>query len=159
MKAFRFSIAWVMVFVGLAALNFAVLRAVSDDRGPASELLALGALPMENVLAVGLLIGYRRRGSRPFLLGFEAFGAMALVLYIGLASCFRDETVIPYLDLFLIPIERFIGRDRPIIFIPLAISVCVVILGLPQGAFALIGGFLSRKYRITITKRPDPTDR
>jgi hypothetical protein len=29
-----------------------------------------------------------------------------------------------------------------------------IALGLPQVAFALIGGFLSRKYRITITRRP-----
>jgi hypothetical protein len=36
--------------------------------------LALGAIPMANVLAVGLLIGVWRRGRRPFLWGFETFG-------------------------------------------------------------------------------------
>ena len=54
------------------------------------SLLILGALPMANVLAVGILIGQRRPGSRPFLLGFEAFGAMALALYVALASFFGD---------------------------------------------------------------------
>ena len=71
----RFRIAWVMVAVAIAALNLAVIRVLLGS--PVGELVVLGALPMANVLAVGLLIGLRRRGSRPFLLGFEAFGAMA----------------------------------------------------------------------------------
>jgi hypothetical protein len=46
--------------------------------------LLLGALPMANVLAVGILVGQQRPGSRQFLLGFEAFGAMAMVSYAAL---------------------------------------------------------------------------
>jgi hypothetical protein len=151
MKVPRFRIAWVMVFVALAALNFTVVRAALD--GIISELLAVGAMPMATVLAIGLLIGYRRPGSRPFLLGFESFGALALAFYIALASCFDDEAVNPYLGLLLDPIAKAIGT-RPVVWIPIACSVGVVMLGLPQLAFALTGGFLSRKYRITIDRRP-----
>ena len=50
----RFRIAWVMIFVAIAALDFAAIRAffVSGD----VALLVLGALPMANILAVGILI-------------------------------------------------------------------------------------------------------
>src|SRR4051794_23392215 len=112
MKVPRFRIAWVMAFVALAALNFTVVRATLNAPGIISELLAVGAMPMATVLAIGLLIGYRRPGSRPFLLGFESFGAMALAFYIALASCFDDEAVTPYLGLLLDPIAKAIGT-RP----------------------------------------------
>jgi hypothetical protein len=151
-----------MVFVAIVALNFTAIRVVMDHSRPTSDLLGLGVLPMANILAVGLLIGHRRRGSRPFLLGFETFGAAALALYVVLASCLRDETVIPYLNLALDPlIENIIGRFPLFVFIPIAYSVATVLLALPQMVLALIGGFLSREYRITITRRPPrvPADR
>jgi hypothetical protein len=68
-KVPRFRIASVMVFVALVALDFTTIRAVSDYADAAEiALLGIGALPMANVLAVGLLIGYRSRGNREFLL-------------------------------------------------------------------------------------------
>jgi len=63
----RIRIAWVMVFVALAALNFAAFRAAVDAHSITGILLALGAMPTATVLAIGLIIGYRRHGSRPFL--------------------------------------------------------------------------------------------
>jgi hypothetical protein len=66
----RFRIAWIMVVVALAALNFAVFRAAGNAR---SVLLALGAMPMATVLTIGLIIAYQRHESRPFLRGFESF--------------------------------------------------------------------------------------
>ena len=91
MKPPRFRIARIMVAVAIAALDFGAIRALlprhehvlDDQRG---VYLSLGALPMANVLAVVFLVGRHRPGSRPFLLGFEAFGAMALTLFFGLAS-------------------------------------------------------------------------
>ena len=154
----RIRIAWVMVFVALAALDFTVLRAALDDPSPQCPLLTLGAMPMATVLAIGLLIGHRRLGSRPFLLGFESFGALALALYVVLASCFPDETVGPYLGLFIDPLVKSIGQNRRL-FVPIAFPGIAVMLALPQLAFALIGGSLSRKYRIIITKRSTPTPR
>ena len=85
MTAPRFRIAWVMVAVAFAALDFVAIRAFVDSPSPVSENLLFGALPMANVLAVGLLIARQRPESRPFLLGFEIFGATALASYIALA--------------------------------------------------------------------------
>ena len=142
----RFRIAWAMVAVAIAALDFGAIRMASDRIIASSELLGLGALPMANVLAVGLLIGQRRRGSRPFLLGFESFGAMALALYLVLAA-FAPHRVIDYLELLLDPIRRTIGLDRTVALIATIYPVGVVILGLPQLAFALIGGLLTHYLR------------
>jgi hypothetical protein len=144
-----------MVLVALVALNFTVLRAALDSPSATSELLSVGAMPMATVLAIGLIIGYQHHGSRPFLLGFVSFGAMALALFVVLAACFGEEVVLPYARLFIAPLAKIIGTDNAI-FIPIAYSVGAVALGLPQVAFALMGGFLSRKYQITITRRPVP---
>ena len=53
----------------------------------------------------------------------------------------------------VLPIEKIIGQDQPFVFIPIVCFVCVVMLGWPQVAFALIGGFLSLRFKITITRR------
>jgi hypothetical protein len=98
---------------------------------------------MANILTVGLLIGRRHRGSRPFLLGFEAFGAAALVLYLALVGLFAEGSVMPYLYLVLKPLAKTIGLHIPVFY-----SVTAVMLGLPQLAFALIGGVLSRQFAI-----------
>jgi hypothetical protein len=150
MKAPRFRIAWVMVFVALAALNFAVFRAAGDAHSKTGVLLALGAMPMASVLAIGLIIGYRRHGSRPFLLGFESFGAMALALFAAAVVLFGGKMLESYTRILIDPLAKIIGPDRPFIHIPVA----YVSLGLPQVAFALMGGFLSQKYRITMTRPP-----
>jgi hypothetical protein len=153
----RFRIVWLMVAVSIAALNFAAIRAVFDHTAPAPSLLgillSLGALPMANVLAVGILIARRRPGSRPFLLGFEVFGAMMLCLYVALAICFPDEVVVPYLKPFIDPIERIIGWNHPLVLMPIGYSVALVLLSGPQVVFAMVGGLLSRRFKVTITAR------
>ena len=149
----RFRIAWIMVAVAIVAIDFGAIREMFRFDSEIVELLVVGVLPMANVLAVGLLVGQRRPGKRPFLPGFEAFGAVASTIYFALASCLYDEAVPPYLELFLAPVRKIVGQDRPVVVYLTLFSVVVVALGLPQLASALIGGFLSRKYRITITKR------
>jgi hypothetical protein len=147
-----------MVAVAIAALDFGAIRALlarhanvlDDQRG---MCLLLGALPMTNVLAVAMLVGQRRPGSRPFLMGFEAFGAMALAFFIALATCFPREVVMLYLVPLVAPLEWIIGRDRPLVLIPIQCVVAAVMLVGPQVVFALIGGFLSRRFKITITPR------
>jgi hypothetical protein len=146
-----------MVAVAIAALNFTVIRVVLDHPNNTSTLLSLGVLPMANILAIGLLIGHRRRGSRPFLLGFEVFGATALALYVALVSCFCEEAMMPYLHIFLDPLEKILGQHPFVVLVATLCSVAVVMLVLPQVAFALIGGLLSRKYRITVSRRPNRT--
>ena len=108
---------------------------------------------MANVLVVGLLIGLRRPRNRPFLWAFEAFGATALAFYVTGAILFTEESVMPYLNLVLKPLARAIGPILSIGDILVLASVAVVMLGLPQLAFALIGGFLFRRFGITITPR------
>ena len=81
MKMPRFRIAWLMVAVAIAGIDFGVIRTLL-----AELFLVMGALSMANVLVVGLLIAQQRPSSRPFLWGFEVFGAMALALYILLAT-------------------------------------------------------------------------
>jgi hypothetical protein len=157
-KVPRFRIAWLMVAVAIAAFDFAAIRALLPHHGSALDdqrrmCLLLGALPMANALAVGMLIGQRRPGRRPFLMGFEVFGAMALAFFIVLATLFPREVVWPYITPFVLPIERFIGPGRPMVYIPLGAFVIVATLAWPQVAFAMLGGFLSRKFRVTITRR------
>ena len=149
MKVPRFRIAWVMGFDALAALNFALLRAALDGNSLFLELMALGAMPMATVLAIGLIIGCQRHESRPFLLGFESFGAVALALFAVLAASFGEKMLDPYIRIFIEPLPQILGPARSFFHVPIA---CVA-LGLPQVAFALIGGSLSHRFRITIARR------
>ena len=158
MRLPRFRIAWVMVAVAIVALDFGAIRALlprhasalDDQRG---VLLLLGALPMGNVLAVGMLTGQCRRGSRPFHLGFEAFGAMALALFIALAVYFPREVVMSYLTPFVDSMDKVISPNHPFVLIATQGIVAVVMLGWPQLVFAVIGGFLFRKFKTTSTPR------
>src|SRR5437867_3038453 len=72
----RFRIGSMMVLVAIAALNFAAIRVASNYREPTRDLLVTGALPMANVLVVGLLMGCHYRQSRRFLWGLEVFGSI-----------------------------------------------------------------------------------
>ena len=95
MRLPRFRIAWVMLFVAVAAINFAGVRAALGSRGPTHGLLAIGALPVASVLAMGLLAGRRRPDRHAFLLGFTTFGAVALALYLFLAIFLAEQTLVP----------------------------------------------------------------
>ena len=106
MKVPRFRIASIMVVVAIVALDLVAIRALLGFRSLMGELLILGALPMANVLAVGLLIGQRRPGNRPFLLGFVPFGAMSLALYVAMATSFPREIV----DILPDAGERLLGE-------------------------------------------------
>lgn len=164
----RLPIASVMLVIAIAAVDFAAVRAVSDvqnksraslgrgskdpaefdrvvNRRTRADLLASGALPTGNVLAVGLF-RYRRRRIHPFLLGFEAFGATALALYIAVASCVTYEGLRPYLDVVLDPLRKSVGPSPSLIYATVVYLTFAVILVLPQVAFALIGGLLFRRF-------------
>jgi hypothetical protein len=75
---------------------------------------------------------------------------VALALFAVLAASFGEKMLDSYIRIFIESLPKILGPARPLFHIPIA---CVA-LGLPQVAFALVGGFLSRMYRITITKRP-----
>jgi hypothetical protein len=151
---FRISISWLMVAIAIAALNFAAIQASFEFEWHMGELLTLGAIPMANVLAVGMLIGVHRLRNLPFLLGFEAFGITGLpqYVYLAISSPTSHGAIDSYVRLLLDPMVKIIGH-HPFGFFPIVCFVAVVMLGLPQLVFALIGGFLSSGYRITITRR------
>ena len=147
----RFTLRRVMAFVAIAALDFAAVRAVWEHKP--YDLLATGALPMANVLAAGLLIHRRYRGSRPFLSGFEAFGATALAGYIVGMCLFREELTTPFLDLVVKPYVTAYGPTLTTGSIVVIYCLAAVIWGLPQLAFAVLGGLFS--LRFWASKRPD----
>jgi hypothetical protein len=147
-----------MAFIAVAAVEFGAIRALSDYqfralaltgfRQPPSNVLAaliLGALPMANVLVIGLLIGRWRPGSRPFLWGFEAFGAAALAFYIAGMSLFTRELFEPFLEWNrpLLQSRFYLGPASALIKYFLLGAMLV----LPQVAFGMIGGCLSHRLR------------
>jgi small basic protein len=109
MRMPRVSIAWVMVAVAIAALDFGAIRAHLDPQSDTAGLV-FGALPMANVLLVGLLTAPYRPRSRSYLLGFEAFGAIALALYIFLLSTDRGQewSISSYIDFVTIIVINLI---------------------------------------------------
>ena len=152
MKLPRFRIAWLMGFIAVAAINFAALRLALDEPTGHGELLAIGGAPMLSILVIGFLVGRRRQGSGPFLWGFELFGGAALGLFVFLAVFF-DVAVMTYLVApILEPIAKVIGYQS-LAWLPIAYPIAVVLLAWPQVAFALLGGWLSRRYKVTIARR------
>ena len=85
-------------------------------------------------------------------MGFELFGGRALGLFVSLAVFF-DVAVMTYLVApILEPIAKVIGY-RSLAWLPIAYPIAVVLLAWPQVAFALLGGWLSKRYKVTITRR------
>ena len=161
MKMPRFRIAWLMVAVAIAAIDFAAIRALLGlGASLVWGLLLVGALPMANVLIVGILIARQRVKSRPFLLGFEVFGAIALALYIYLATSSplsplsAKGPLESYLLLVFDPLNAVIGSNQPFVRAAIVLLVGIPMLVGPQLVFAVIGGLLSRRFKITITPSP-----
>jgi hypothetical protein len=147
-KRRSFAIAEMMAIVAIVALDSQVMRAGQ----PATTLifLALGGLPMQGVLAIGLLIMLRRRRlvrkPVPFLVGFEVVGWICLLIYVVL--CFQTAGSIDvHLGNTLNPLlhatglETFSTSDW-IIRVGLAMSFLTV----PQLAAALLAGWIGQKW-------------
>jgi hypothetical protein len=154
----RFRIAWVMAFIALVAVNLGAIRSSSGLRGDTRSLLHTGSLPMANVLVAGFLVGHRYPGSRRFLLGFEAFGGAALAFSVAAAVLFPAELCVYYLHfvekmLFNAYGSRMMPSTAPTLFALGVFAIAAVMLVLPQLAFAVLGGFLSRK--LSIIERPN----
>ena len=140
MNAPRFRIASVMAAVAIAALDCWATRGLLGFRHPLGMFLLIGALPMANALAIGLLVAHQRPRNRPFVLGFEVFGAYALVIFVILAIPTRGRLLVDYyLKPVLEPLRQTYSMNEFLMF-----SAAVVMLTLPQVLFALIGGALCR---------------
>ena len=150
----RLTIFCIMVIVGVVAIDLGAVRNVfakSDINTNFVPMFILGTVPMFNVLMAGLFVGYKCRRYPPFLQGFEASGATALVIYV--AAIWRHSWAIElnFLRPLLQPLYDYL-LSKPKMnfweitsgFIVLLISGAAV-LTLPQLAFAFIGGFTLHK--------------
>lgn len=156
MKLPRFHIAWLMVAVAIAAVDFGAIRVMlAPDTFRVVIFWVFGALPMANVLVVGLLVARYRPKSRSFLLGFEGLGAIALAVYIFLPRECTDfaGTIMSYLDLGPSALGPYLGTEPSLVVVALYWLLVVVMLAAPQFVFALIGGFLSRRFKTTVMRR------
>jgi len=160
----RFRIGWLMAIIAIVAINLGAMRLWSASVGPdagegfsrlTNQGLVLGGLPMANLLAVGFLVGRRHFASRPFLLGFEVFGAVALGLYVAVATLFTKELLFPYVHSVILPLGKPVGQPFSPAQLLIHMSFAAAMLGLPQLAVSLIGGSLFRRFRVT--ERSVPT--
>jgi hypothetical protein len=142
-----------MVAVAVVALDFGATRSLLESNSQAAASLLLGALPMANVLVVSILVVRRLPGSRPFLLGFETFGATALAVYAALSVYHDAAAVTAYLELYQGPWEALTNDLPPPDFSLVRIFLLVVIHVWPQVAFALIGAGLFHRFKITVARR------
>ncbi len=149
MKCFRFSISSLMAVVLLVALDcMAINIFLSRPLFPASlsELIFFGALPMANLLAIGLFRLWKERNgrvrTRPNLVGFEVFGGIALLLFF-VCIWVAPDSLHDRVGVFLRSLSLRPGD-------PLLFAGAVVILLLPQLALASVGGWLVSRYRIEV---------
>ena len=99
---------------------------------------------MANVLLVGLVIGRRYRSARRFLWGFEAFGAMALAIYVTLDHLISFQIATRYLNLAISPYLDMRGHRLTAMNHVELDAIVAAMLGLPQLAVAIAGGVLTR---------------
>ena len=149
MKCFRFSISSLMAVVLLVALNcMAINMFLGRPLFPSSllELIFFGALPMANLLAIGLYRLWTERNgqgrTRLFLVGFEVFGGVALLLFF-VCTWVAPDSLHDGVGDFLGSLSLGPGG-------PLFLAGAVVILLLPQLALASVGGWLVSRYKIEV---------
>ena len=152
MRHFRLSISALMAIVLLIALDcmaFNILLNRPFFERQLSEVVFFGALPMANILAIGLfrlLTERNRRGrTRSFLVGFEVFGGVVLVVFLACTWVAADP-IHHGVDDVLRPLFLRPGN-------PLFLVGAVTLLLLPQLALASVGGWLGRTYRIVVERR------
>jgi hypothetical protein len=153
----RLTVAWVMALVALVALDFAGVRAwlyyrVGHGVGPDGrqltwientyDLMGCGGLPMAVLLAAGLLAGIFGVRWRPFMLGFMAFGAAALVAFVACAALYTEGVIQPRILWVLRSLPRSIYSLSPAVRTSILYAVSASLVVLPQLAVALLGGAL-----------------
>jgi hypothetical protein len=144
----RLTISGLMALILLVAFDFATARALlggSSFRPDFAELVVFGALPMANILAIGLigiLKSRREHGAiRPGLVGFEVGGIAALVLFLCIAYGFTSA------------IHRGVGGMLGAMNLrpgPISAPIASALILLPQVALASLGGWLGRRYKIRL---------
>jgi hypothetical protein len=160
----RISVQSVMAAMIVIALDCVMVRAVESRPGLTTtlQLVIWGALPMANLLAVGLALLLRESGGRrPFLRGFVAFGAIALGAFVGCALLWRGW-IVERLETILTPLVGAMDSDiSPAWMAIVQLGVLPAFLLLPQLLVALVGGVLTRQCLGRCDPGPvaDPTPR
>ncbi len=161
MRAPRFTIPALLVFVAVVAADCGLVRLFFRDT-MLGILLGRGTFLMLNVLAV---VGYRCLASgprkAPSLVGFLLAGGASVILYVVLCVAFPSEAydaterfaVIPSVApcYYFLPSlmrayydgERVARLTIPVIVLPIQ----AILIGVPQLAFAVIGGRLAQGWR------------
>lgn len=158
MKPALTRIAWFVCLIAAVAINVAIYTALSGlagrnfrdlALGAVCSALAVGALPMVNILAIGLLIAARRPESRPFVLGFELLGCTALLMYLISAFSFTRELLMPYMGIGVNAATLIVGPLGNLTTYKVFVATCVVITiqVLPQLLIAVAGGFAYKAVR------------
>lgn len=147
----RLRISWLMILVAFLAVDFAALRALAVPHGQFGDLFVVGIVPLLNALSICGLVARFRPQSRPFVLGFSLFAAVAFVCYI-IGSATFTSTLHHFVGAVMMAVlTPFRGIVRgPSVLIYLLASVIVM---LPQLLFAWLGGTLSAKYRLAFIRR------
>jgi hypothetical protein len=142
-----------LAFAALLALDLGAIWLYgglkSSPRGDNTHTMAVigallyGGLPAANILVIVPLISSRRPAIRSFVLGFEAFGCAALILYAAVALLFAEEVVLPYIRLIVGPLWDTVGPTLNTMKILVLSAMTLIILSAPQVVVALIGGSLT----------------
>ena len=108
-------------------------RRIQPGGGPTMIFPRLGALPMVNVLLVGLVIGRHYGSAADSSRGFEAFGTMALAIYITLDHLISCQIATGYLNLAISPYLDIHGHRLTAMNHVELNAIVVAMLGLPIG--------------------------
>jgi hypothetical protein len=138
MKYFRFSISSLMAVVLVVALDcMAINMLIVRPLFPVnlSDLILFGALPMANILAIGLIRVWADRDgrgrTRPFLVDFEVCGWVTLLVFVTIAVLATNS--------FHDGVGAILRSLSPRPGDPLFLIGAVAILLLPQLALASVG--------------------
>jgi hypothetical protein len=147
MRLPRFTISSLMTLVLLVALNLGGYKALRMEDSPAelSDLLVFGALPMANVLAIGLyrltVARTRNEKDRRGLLGFELGGLVALVIFLACSL-----TITHSLHEGVGHLVESIGLKPGLLFVACAASLLL----LSQVAPGFLVSRLARTYKLRV---------
>jgi hypothetical protein len=151
----RFSISTTMVLVIGLAIDFALIRQTLVNDGPLAQAI-YRVFFMANVLAYGI---YRLIASGgkcgPFLKGFVACGLLSVLAHLGCEWMF-PATMAGFYEIALNPLGKLYDKHMPpsypqsleLLLWPFIMFSISAIIALPQLLLALIGGWLSSRFKV-----------
>lgn len=149
----RFRIAWLMVAIVFVALDLAAIRGLLGVRDTYANLVGLGVLPMANFLALGAILSAVRPKCPPFLVGFEVFGAVAM-LACHMWAWVSPDSLTRCLLALIVPVADSLRETwgEPATYYAIH-AIASVLLTVPQVIFALVGGSLASLVAALVARR------